>query len=71
LVTNNIVRNSFVGIGVSVSEGAGIAHVSNNLISNSKIAAISGMRWLEPAGSDLSKKPNQFDSVKVKDNSVS
>ncbi len=41
-ITGNVVRNAFVGIGVSVFTGAGTALVSNNMISGSGRAAIAG-----------------------------
>ncbi len=68
LVSNNVVRNTMIGIGVSMVEGAGIAHISDNVITGSKVAAISGMSWLEPKGSDLIEKPDQFSNVKIMSN---
>ncbi len=65
LVSNNVVRNTMIGIGVSMVNGAGIAHISDNIITGSKTAAISGMSWLEPRGSDLIEKPNQFSNIKI------
>jgi len=71
LVSNNIVRDTKIGIGASAVEGAGIAHISNNIISNSSHAAISGMAWEKPVGDDLSEKPDQFKNIRVKSNSIS
>lgn len=51
--TGNVIRDSSVGIAVSVVEGAGAAMISDNLISGADRGAIVGMRWSEPASGDL------------------
>lgn len=71
LVSNNIVRETEAGIGVSVAEGAGTARIAGNLISDAKQAAIIGMAWRDPVGTDLSTKPDQFPQVSVAGNTVS
>lgn len=71
LVSNNIVRDTEAGIGVSVAEGAGAARIAGNLISGSKQAGIIGMAWSDPVGTDLSVKPDQFPKISVSGNSVS
>ncbi|MGD9836760.1 MAG: TIGR03808 family TAT-translocated repetitive protein [Afipia sp.] len=55
-ITGNVVRNAFVGIGVSVVPGAGTALVSNNLISGSRGSAIVGLDHAKPATGDLGKE---------------
>jgi uncharacterized secreted repeat protein (TIGR03808 family) len=52
-ITGNVVRNAFVGIGVSVAPGAGTALVSNNLISGSGRAAIAGLDHAKVVTDDL------------------
>lgn len=70
LIANNVVRDTKIGIGASVANGAGIARISNNLIAGSKLAAISAMKWSDMAGSDLAHTPNQFPTIAVEGNSV-
>ncbi|MDZ4369045.1 MAG: TIGR03808 family TAT-translocated repetitive protein [Afipia sp.] len=55
-ITGNVVRNAFVGIGVSVVSGAGTALVSNNLISGSKGSAIVGLDHAKTVTADLGKE---------------
>ena len=55
-ITGNVVRNAFVGIGVSVVPGAGTALVSNNLISGSRGSAIVGLDHAKPTTGDLGKE---------------
>lgn len=52
-ITGNVVRNAFVGIGVSVVSGAGTALVSNNLISGSRGSAIVGLDHAKTVTADL------------------
>jgi uncharacterized secreted repeat protein (TIGR03808 family) len=52
-ITGNVVRNAFVGVGVSVFAGAGTALVSNNLISGSGRAAIAGLDHAKVVTGDL------------------
>ncbi len=54
-ITGNVVRNAFVGIGISVVPGAGTALVSNNLISGSRGSAIVGLDHAKPTTGDLGK----------------
>lgn len=52
-ITGNVLRNSFVGIGVSVVPGAGTALVGNNLISGSRGGAIVGLDHAKTVTTDL------------------
>lgn len=52
-ITGNVVRNAFIGIGVSVVPGAGTALVNNNLISGSARSAIVGLDHAKAVTSDL------------------
>lgn len=71
LIANNNVRNTKVGIGVSIAEGTGAAKVTGNIISESEFRAISGFAWAEPKGSDLIENPDQFANIAVSNNSAS
>jgi uncharacterized secreted repeat protein (TIGR03808 family) len=51
--TGNVIRQSPVGIAVSVVEGVGSAVISDNLIAGASQGAIVAMRWEEPASGDL------------------
>ncbi len=51
--TGNVIRQSPVGIAVSVVDGAGSAVISDNLIAGAEQGAIVGMRWSETASGDL------------------
>ncbi|HEX7789191.1 MAG TPA: TIGR03808 family TAT-translocated repetitive protein [Afipia sp.] len=52
-VTGNVVRNSGVGIGVSVMPGAGTALVNSNMISGSSRASIAGLDHSKIVTNDL------------------
>ncbi|MGZ5866191.1 MAG: TIGR03808 family TAT-translocated repetitive protein [Xanthobacteraceae bacterium] len=54
-VTGNVVRGAPIGIGVSVTSGAGAALIANNLISGATRGAILGMEQLQPVTGDLAK----------------
>ncbi len=51
--SGNVIRDTEIGIGVSVVEGVGPALISNNLISGAKKGAILGMRWEDVATEEL------------------
>jgi len=53
IATGNMVRQARYGITVSVVEDAGAALVADNLIAESREAAIMGMRWADSATGDL------------------
>ncbi len=52
-ITGNVVRNSFIGIGVSIAPGAGTALVSNNMISGAPRGAVVGLDHAKPVTPDL------------------
>ena len=54
-ITGNVVRQSPVGVAVSVVTGAGAALIANNLISGAGKGAIVGMDHLTPVTGDLAK----------------
>ncbi|MEA2921678.1 MAG: hypothetical protein QOF07_1641 [Bradyrhizobium sp.] len=53
-ITGNVIRNAFVGIGVSVATGAGAALVANNMISETPRGAVVGLDHARPTTPDLS-----------------
>jgi uncharacterized secreted repeat protein (TIGR03808 family) len=70
-ITGNVIRNAFVGIGVSVSPGAGTALVNNNMISQTPRGAVVGLDHARPVTPDLSADGAQrFAQVVVGTNAV-
>jgi len=55
-VTDNIVRKSHIGIGVSASPSAGTALITDNLITDAKDGAIRAMDGPKAVGPDLAKQ---------------
>jgi uncharacterized secreted repeat protein (TIGR03808 family) len=55
-ITGNVVRQSAVGVAVSVVTGAGAALIANNLISGAAHGAIVGMDHSTPVTGDLAKE---------------
>jgi uncharacterized secreted repeat protein (TIGR03808 family) len=71
VISGNVVRNSFVGIGVSVVPGAGSALVNNNMISEAPRGAVVGLDHARPVTPDLSIEGAQrFAQVVVGSNAV-
>ncbi len=54
-VTGNVVRESGIGIAVSVVKGAGAAVISGNMIAGARRGAIVGMEWHKPVTGDLAR----------------
>ena len=54
-ITGNVVRDTFIGVGVSALPGAGSTLVSDNVISGAKRGAIVGMDHAKPVTADLSR----------------
>ncbi len=52
-ITGNVVRDAFIGIGVSALPGASSTLVSDNVISGAKRGAIVGMDHAKPVTADL------------------
>jgi uncharacterized secreted repeat protein (TIGR03808 family) len=70
-ITGNVIRNAFVGIGVSVVSGAGTALVNNNMISEAPRGAVVGLDHARPVTTDLSTEGAQrFAQVVVGANAV-
>lgn len=52
-ITGNVVRDSFIGIGVTVVPGAGTAMVNGNIISGASRGAVVGLDHAKPVTPDL------------------
>jgi uncharacterized secreted repeat protein (TIGR03808 family) len=70
-ISGNVIRNAFVGIGVSVMPGAGTTLVNNNMISETPRGAVVGLDHARPITADLSADGAQrFAQVVVGTNAV-
>jgi uncharacterized secreted repeat protein (TIGR03808 family) len=70
-ISGNVIRKAFVGIGVSVAEGAGCALVNNNMISETPRGAVVGLDHARPVTPDLSAEGAQrFAQVVMGTNAV-
>jgi uncharacterized secreted repeat protein (TIGR03808 family) len=58
-ISGNVIRNAGVGIGVSVTSGAGTALVNNNMISGTSRGAVVGLDHARPVTSDLAAEGAQ------------
>ena len=71
VITGNVIRKAFVGVGVSVASGAGTALVNNNMISETPRGAVVGLDHARPITPDLSAEDAQrFAQVVVGTNAV-
>lgn len=69
--TGNVVRGAAIGIGVSVTPGAGAALVANNLVSGWSRAGIAGMDRFDIVIPDLAKRsPGRGGNVTVNGNAA-
>lgn len=55
-ITGNVIRKAFIGIGVSVADGAGTALVNGNMISDSPRGAVVGLDHAKPVTPDLTRE---------------
>jgi uncharacterized secreted repeat protein (TIGR03808 family) len=70
-ITGNVIRNAFIGIGVSVAPGAGTALVNNNMISGVPRGAVVGLDHAKPVTPDLAAEGAQrFAQVVMGTNAV-
>ncbi len=70
-ISGNVIRNAFVGVGVSVVSGAGTALVNNNMISETPRGAVVGLDHARPITPDLSAEGAQrFAQVVIGTNAV-
>jgi uncharacterized secreted repeat protein (TIGR03808 family) len=71
VISGNVIRNAFVGVGVSVAPGAGTALVNNNMISETPRGAVVGLDHIRPITPDLTAEGAQrFAQVVVGTNAV-
>ena len=70
LIANNIIRQTDIGIGVSVAEGAGFAKITGNLIAEAERAALAGLAWREMVSDDLLRDRNRFAHISLSGNSL-
>src|SRR6202171_1735879 len=71
VISGNVIRNAFVGVGVSVVSGAGTALINNNMISETPRGAVVGLDHARPVTPDLSIEGAQrFAQVVVGTNAV-
>ncbi|MCG6203234.1 TIGR03808 family TAT-translocated repetitive protein [Rhodopseudomonas sp. HC1] len=70
-ITGNVVRKAFVGIGVSVADGAGTAAINGNVIAETQRGAVVGLDHARPVTPDLTA-PNaaRFAQIALGTNSV-
>ncbi|MDB5515597.1 MAG: nitrous oxidase accessory protein [Tardiphaga sp.] len=70
-ISGNVIRNAFIGIGVSVVPGAGTALVNNNMISGAARGAVVGLDHAKPVTPDLAAEGAQrFAQVVIGTNAV-
>jgi uncharacterized secreted repeat protein (TIGR03808 family) len=71
VISGNVIRNAFVGVGVSVVPGAGTALVNNNMISETPRGAVVGLDHARAITPDLSAEGAQrFAQVVIGTNAV-
>jgi uncharacterized secreted repeat protein (TIGR03808 family) len=71
VISGNVIRNAFVGVGISVTPDAGTALVNNNVISETPRGAVVGLNHARAITSDLSAEGAQrFAQVMIGTNAV-
>jgi uncharacterized secreted repeat protein (TIGR03808 family) len=71
VISGNVIRNAFAGVGVSVAAGAGTALVNNNMISETPRGAVVGLDHARAVTTDLSLEGAQrFAQVAIGTNAV-
>jgi uncharacterized secreted repeat protein (TIGR03808 family) len=71
VITGNVIRKAFIGVGVSVVPGAGTALVNNNMISEAPRGAVVGLDHARPVTADLAAEGAQrFAQVVMGTNAV-
>ena len=71
LLCGNVVRQSGVGVAVSVAPNAGPAHIANNLFSRCPGGAVVGYEWEKAASADLAAGgASRFTHLAVSGNTV-
>jgi hypothetical protein len=62
-ITGNIIRNTDVGIALSITPGAGQALVHSNIIANTKTGGVIGFDHARQISGDLAVKNSSHHSV--------
>jgi uncharacterized secreted repeat protein (TIGR03808 family) len=71
VISGNVIRKAFVGVGISVTPGAGTALVNNNMISETPRGAVVGLDHARPITPDLCAEGAQrFAQVEIGTNAV-
>ena len=70
LAAQNIIRDIKIGIAISIVEGVGKTKISDNLIDNAKLNAISGLAWEEIIEPNLIKNANKYPNHIISGNVV-
>jgi uncharacterized secreted repeat protein (TIGR03808 family) len=71
VISGNVIRKAFVGVGISVTPGAGTALVNNNMISETPRGAVVGLDHARPVTPDLCAEGAQrFAQVVIGTNAV-
>lgn len=65
-ITDNVVENSRIGIGVSVVDGAGPVHISGNLVAGATDGEVVGMEWTNVVEPDLAGNAGNYPNVTVR-----
>ncbi len=70
-ITSNIVRDAGIGVGVSVTPGAGKAAITANVFSGIRRGAVVGMEWDKVVTGDLARGgAEKFPQLTIADNKV-
>ena len=69
-VVGNVVRTARIGISVSVTNGAGTAIITGNLIAGTKGGAIVGMDHAKAVTGDLMQEPQRYANLQISGNRV-
>lgn len=70
VANGNMIRDSEVGIGVSVVEGAGPVVISGNILSGMRSGGVRGMRWKDYVSGDLTADASPYSHITVTENRV-
>ncbi|VAW16621.1 hypothetical protein MNBD_ALPHA12-237 [hydrothermal vent metagenome] len=70
MAANNIVRQTEIGIAVSVAQGAGFAKINGNMISGASRAALAGTAWRDIVSADLVMDAARFANISLSNNSA-
>lgn len=71
IATGNMIRNTDVGVTISVVEGVGAAVITDNLIDGARRGGVIGYRWMDPVTADLALSTTNTGNLTVDRNRVS